>query len=159
MSGVSERHPSFVAWGRVANVRRSQLAGVFYCPRSRIRRAPSVARGAAAVIDNRPASFQATGPASATRRDYDKVVGICPNNLSARFVRIARGRAGIIPRNYSHPAGAALFRATVGHRSRIFANGPRLWGGQRWAKGGKRCRNGAETVAKSGQVAAAKEGK
>ena len=100
-----------------------------------------------------------TASGGATRRDCRKVVGICPNNLSAPFVRIARGRAGIIPRNYSHPAGAALFRATVGHRSRIFANGPRLWGGQRWAKVGKRCRNGAETVAKSGQVAAAKEGK
>ena len=41
-------------------------------PRSRIRRASSVARGAAPVIDLRPASFQATGPASATRRDSDK---------------------------------------------------------------------------------------
>ena len=71
-----------------------------------------------------------TASGGATRRDYDKVVGICPNNLSAPFVRIARGRAGIIPRNYSRPAAAALFRATVGQHSRIFANGPRLWAGR-----------------------------
>ena len=100
-----------------------------------------------------------TASGGATRRDYDKVVGICPNNLSAPFVRIARGRAGIIPRNYSRPAAAALFRATVGQHSRIFANGRMLWAGRRWAKVGKRCRNGAETVGKSGQVVAAKEGK